>query len=95
MRLNPNARPWVPQNPRRESLPNEPDPGTPVGIPEIASLLGYKRQTVDVWRSNRRLPEPDWMVGGSPAWAWRTIREWAIKTGRLGRREAASAETPT
>lgn len=55
----------------------------PVGIPEIATRLGVERQTVDQWRLRGRLPGPDRVVGGRPVWAWATIRDWAVGTGRL------------
>jgi len=68
------------------------NPDTPVGIREIASALGVERNTVDQWRTGRRggMPDPDWTVGGRPAWHWATIRTWAIRTGRL----VAGAEDP-
>lgn len=57
----------------------EPDWNDPVGIPEIATLFGVARNTVDQWRSGRRgngFPDPDFTVGGRPAWRWGTIRGW-------------------
>jgi hypothetical protein len=55
----------------------------PVGIAEIAERLNVRRQTVDIWRHRDLLPEPEWTVGGRPAWDWSTIKEWAKGTGRL------------
>lgn len=55
----------------------------PVGIPEIAAKLGVRRPTVDQWIQRNLLPEPDWTVGGRPAWNWPTIRRWAEETGRI------------
>lgn len=55
----------------------------PVGLIEIAARLGVQRNTVDVWRQRDLLPQPDWTVGGRPAWNWPTIRSWAEQTGRL------------
>ncbi len=55
---------------------------TPVGIVEIADRLGVERETVDKWRTRDLLPEPEWTVGGRPAWDWRTIEAWARETGR-------------
>lgn len=55
----------------------------PVGIREIAERLGVQRRTIDQWRIRGRMPAPDWMVGGRPAWAWETIRSWAATTGRI------------
>jgi hypothetical protein len=69
---------------------SDPDP---VGLEEIAIRLGVSRVTVDTWRTRSKpgavkslpvpLPEPQWTVGGRPAWAWATIEEWARTTGRL------------
>lgn len=58
-------------------------PWTPLGIPEIAERLGVQRETVDQWRARGILPDPDWTVGGRPAWRWSTIRRWARETGRI------------
>lgn len=54
-----------------------------VGIKDIAERLGYQQGTVYKWRLRRRLPEPDFTVGASPAWRWHRIEEWARATGRL------------
>lgn len=57
---------------------------TPVGAVEIAERLGVSRNTVDQWRQrNLDFPEPDWTVGGRPAWNWRGVWEWAKSTGRV------------
>lgn len=56
--------------------------GYPVGIIEIAEKLGVKRATVDQWLQRGLLPEPDWTVGGRPAWEWSSIARWAEETGR-------------
>jgi predicted DNA-binding transcriptional regulator AlpA len=55
----------------------------PVGILEIAERLGVKRATVDQWLQRGLLPPPEWTVGGRPAWDWRTIRRWAVESGRM------------
>lgn len=55
----------------------------PVGLIEIADRLGVQRNTVDVWRQRGVLPDPDWTVGGRPAWNWPTIEQWARDSGRL------------
>lgn len=58
----------------------------PVGLSEIAAMLGVRRDTVDQWRSRGILPEPTWpSVGGRPAWRESVIRQWARETGRLPR----------
>lgn len=56
----------------------------PVGLVEIADRLGVPRRNVDRWRERGVLPDPDWTVGGRPAWDWSTIEDWARATGRLG-----------
>lgn len=53
-----------------------------VGIVEIADRLKVNRGTVDLWRHRDLLPEPDYTIGGRPAWRWSTIRRWADRTGR-------------
>jgi len=55
---------------------------TPVGQTEIAERLGVSPGTVQKWRTRGLLPEPEWTVGGRPAWAWATIEAWARMTGR-------------
>lgn len=55
----------------------------PVGIAEIAVLLGVERRTVDAWRYRRILPPPDFTVGLRPAWERASIVRWAVETGRL------------
>ena len=55
---------------------------TPVGLTEIAQRLNVARPTTDQWRIREILPEPEWTVGGRPAWSWGRIKLWAIETGR-------------
>jgi hypothetical protein len=55
----------------------------PVGVVDIASRLGVKRQTVAVWKVRGLLPPPDWERGAGPLWEWSTIHEWALETGRM------------
>jgi len=66
----------------------------PVGIAEVAELFGVKSPTVHQWRARGLFPEPDFQVGGSPAWVLSTFREWGEATLRYPRmslkREAAS-----
>lgn len=56
----------------------------PVGVLEIADRLGVKQQTVAMWKYRGLLPEPKWVVSGSPAWDWKDIERWADETGRRG-----------
>ncbi len=55
----------------------------PVGLVEIAVRLGVDRATADQWRLRHLLPEPDWTVGGRPAWDWPKIQAWAGRTRRI------------
>lgn len=59
----------------------------PLGLAEIATLLGVKRNTVDQWRTAGLLPAPDGTVGGRPAWWPATIDEWASRTNRTKERD--------
>jgi hypothetical protein len=54
----------------------------PVGCTDIATRLGVKPQTVQMWHWRGLLPEPDWTVSGAPAWDWNNVHEWARSTGR-------------
>ena len=64
----------------------------PVGIKEIAKLLGLAPTTVALLRYQRELPEADgegeYGVSGHPWWWSSTIFRWAHDTGRLPRRGA-------
>jgi predicted DNA-binding transcriptional regulator AlpA len=55
---------------------------TPIGLREIAELGGFKREYVDTLRHRGRLPEPRWIVSGSPVWLKTDIEEWIA--GRKG-----------
>jgi hypothetical protein len=57
--------------------------GIPVGAIEVAEHLGVFPATVAQWRQRGLLPDPDWTVGGRPAWRLGTILAWARETGRL------------
>lgn len=54
-------------------------PGEPVGLQEISQRLGVRRQTVDMWRHRKIMPEPRWRVGGRPAWRWIDIYTWNLE----------------
>ena len=56
----------------------------PVGTLEIAERLGVTRDAVNQWRRRGLgFPEPQWNVGGRPAWEWEDVEAWARETGRL------------
>lgn len=57
----------------------------PVGSIEISGFLGVKPDTIVQWRRRPQLgfPEPRWTVSGRPAWAWRDISDWSVKSGRM------------
>jgi predicted DNA-binding transcriptional regulator AlpA len=48
----------------------------PLDMAAVARLLGLTSQTVRKYRSEGRMPEPDWMIGRSPAWRRSTIEGW-------------------
>lgn len=55
----------------------------PVGIAEIATMLGVKRNLVDQWQHRGLLPAPKWTVGGRPAWERSAVVAWAKSAGKL------------
>jgi hypothetical protein len=89
-----------------DQIPNI-DDDTPVGIPEIAALLGMKRNTIDVWRHYHKAraeghggrdvefieQEPS-TVGGRPWWRWGRVRDWAVEAGHLFLEPDGSADDP-
>lgn len=56
----------------------------PVGSDDIANRLGFKRDTVKMWRHRGVFPAPRWTVSGRPCWNWRDVEKWARDTGRFG-----------
>lgn len=42
----------------------------------LAALLGVRPQTISQYRRRRTLPDPDVIVGRSPAWRRSTIEAW-------------------
>jgi predicted DNA-binding transcriptional regulator AlpA len=48
----------------------------PVGVSEIAELLGVSSNTVTSWRQRGQLPEPRWMLKSGPIWLAHDITEW-------------------
>ena len=55
----------------------------PIGVAEIAEMLGVKQRTVHQWHHRGILPERDFTVNDLPAWKPSTIIRWAKSTGRL------------
>jgi hypothetical protein len=72
----------MPPVPADENAPPHP---TIVGVADIADRLNANRATVDAWRHRGLLPEPDWTIGGRPAWKWSKVEKWAKETGRFSR----------
>lgn len=67
------------------NLPNEWDsPDQPLGVQEIADLLGYSRTTVSSWRQRKQFPLPDAEVSGGQVALWKksSVIAWANATGR-------------
>lgn len=57
----------------------------PVGVNELAELLGIKLDTVRQWRMRGHLPPADFpRVNGRPAWKRANIVRWAIAQRRVG-----------
>lgn len=57
----------------------------PIGMVEIAAMLGYPKKTVWVWRDRGQLPAEAAVVSSTPLWERATILAWATETGRAGR----------
>lgn len=56
----------------------------PVGATEIAHLANVGLDTVKRWRERHSdFPQPDWTVGGRPAWRVGDVWAWLLRTGRL------------
>lgn len=53
-----------------------------VGQKEIAEMLGWSKQQVSNYYRDGRLPEPDSVIGGRPAWRRKVIEDY--KGNRLG-----------
>ena len=56
----------------------------PVGVYEIALLLGVEPATVSSWRQRKRLPSPSGHLnkGRTPFWKQGEVIAWANATGR-------------
>lgn len=66
--------------------------GTPVGVKEIADMLGVSKHTAMKWQQRGRLPMPvkGWSVSGQAAWRRLDIIKWALETNRLADRDYPS-----
>lgn len=59
-------------------------PFDPVGLTEIAELLGKAHETLKQWSRQGILPPPATKIGGRvPVWSRREIERWARNTGRM------------
>lgn len=56
--------------------------GNPVGLTEIARMLGYPLNTVQAWSKRRRLPASAGTISGQPFYWADEILRWAQRTGR-------------
>lgn len=63
-----------------------------VGVKEIAERLGVEPQVVRLWKHRGLLPEPDWSVGGRPAWLWSRFDGWQLPGSRVVVIEQAPAD---
>jgi hypothetical protein len=55
----------------------------PMGVTEIAYMLGVEIHTVSVWRQRRIFPDPAHKLASGAIW-WETdVMRWAAMTGRL------------
>jgi hypothetical protein len=67
------------------------DTDEPLGVAEVAELLGVKDRTVHMWKYREIMPSPDWPeVNRSHAWRRGTILAWAAATNRLRSPEVAA-----
>lgn len=62
--------------------PGDPTPD-PVGATEIAARAGVQRTTVERWTQRHdTFPDPQWTIGGRPAYDWHEVVAWRERTGR-------------
>ena len=50
---------------------------------DLSERWGVREGTLRVWKARGRLPEPDLIISGVPAWKESTIRK-AEKDGKVG-----------
>ncbi len=53
-----------------------------VGPKEISEMFGVHRVTVDRWRREEVLPEPEGYLAMGPVWTRSRIEKWGRETGR-------------
>lgn len=59
-------------------------PFDPVGLTEIAEMLGKAHETMKQWNRQKILPKPAAKIGGRvPVWSRAEIEKWARKTGKM------------
>lgn len=51
---------------------------------DLAKRWGIREATLRQWRRRGKLPEPDLVVSGSPAWKLETIKTMEDNDGRVG-----------
>ena len=56
----------------------------PIGVDEVAKILGVKSATVSTWKSRKAMPPADALLnkGRTRLWSIKTIIDWANATGR-------------
>src|ERR1700682_1985161 len=54
----------------------------PMGMLEIAAMLGYSSDTPRQWKRRNTLPAPAGTVSGTPYWWRRNVLVWALANGR-------------
>lgn len=52
---------------------------------DLAERWGMEENTLRQWRFRGKLPEPDLVVGNSPAWYEKTIAELEAQDGQTGK----------
>lgn len=65
----------------------------PIGLSDVARLLGVSRLTPLKWRQRELMPEPveGWRVSGDPVWRKLVALVWALRTGRLTPEQATDS----
>ena len=60
-----------------------PEAEKPLGVQDIADLLGYSRQTVSSWQQRKQFPTPDAEISGGQIRVWKksSVISWANATG--------------